>query len=315
MTRMWLWIGFAVCVLGVLALDLGVANRRAHEPSLREAAWWSAAWVALAAAFGVAIAWTLGGAAALQFATGYVVEEALSVDNLFVFLVIFSYFRVPAALQHRVLFWGIFGALVLRGVMIASGTVLIERFAWVTYVFGGFLLITGIRLGIHGDDDDAFDPATNPVLRILRRVMPVTRDFAGPRFFVRQPTPGGTLRLAATPLFVVLVLLETTDLVFAVDSVPAIFGITRDPFLIYTSNVFAILGLRSVYFLLSGVMDRFYLLRYGLAVVLAFVGSEMLLSGVWEIPTAVSLAVIVVVLAAAIGASLAFPRRVPDPSA
>ncbi len=308
MTHAWLWATFAACVLGLLALDLGVAHRRAHRPSLREAALWSAAWVALAAAFGTGVAVMLGAAAALEFATGYVVEEALSVDNLFVFLLIFSFFRVPAELQHRVLFWGVFGALALRGAMIAAGTVLVEHFAWVTYVFGGFLLVTGIRLALRGDDA-SFDPARNPVLGLLRRVMPVTDEFAGPQFFVRQRMPGGAVRRAATPLFVVLVLLETTDLVFAVDSIPAIFGVTRDPFLIYTSNVFAILGLRSVFFLLAGVMDRFHLLRYGLAVVLAFVGAKMLVAGVWEVPTLASLAVIVVVLGAAVGASIAFPRR------
>lgn len=308
MTHVWLWAAFAACVLGLLALDLGVVNRRAHRPSLREAALWSAAWVAIAAAFGAGIAVALGGQAALEFATGYVMEEALSVDNLFVFVLIFSYFRVPDELQHRVLFWGIFGALALRGIMIATGTVLVERFAWITYVFGAFLLITGVRLGVRGDDD-AFDPAGNPVLRLLRRVMPITPEFAGPHFFVRERAPDGRMRRAATPLFVVLVLLETTDLVFAVDSIPAIFGITRDPFLIYTSNVFAILGLRSVFFLLAGVMDRFHYLRYGLAAVLAFVGAKMLTAGVWEIPTVASLAVIVTVLGAAVGASLAFPRR------
>jgi tellurite resistance protein TerC len=308
MTHTWLWGAFIATVLGLLALDLGVVNRRAHRPSLHRAALWSAAWVALAAAFGVGIALTLGNAAALQFATGYVVEEALSVDNLFVFLLIFSYFRVPAELQHRVLFWGIFGALVMRGAMIGMGTVLLHRFAWITLVFGAFLLFTGVRLAFRRDDD-AFDPAGNPVLTLVRRVLPVTRDLHGRHFFVREPAAGGGERWAATPLFVVLVLLETTDLVFAVDSIPAIFGVTRDPFLVYTSNVFAILGLRSVYFLLAGVMDRFHLLRYGLAAVLAFVGAKMLLERVYEVPTLASLAVIVLALAASAAASLAFPKR------
>ncbi len=307
MIHTWLWIAFAVAVLGLLALDLGVVNRRAHTPTLASSVRWSLAWVALAAAFGTGIGITLGTAAALEFATGYVVEEALSVDNLFVFLLIFSFFRVPPDLQHRVLFWGIFGALALRGAMIGAGTLLVERFAWITYVFGAFLLLTGVRLAFHRDDD-SFDPARNPLLKLLRRMMPVTTEFSGSRFFVRDAGSDGRMRLAATPLFVVLVLLETTDLVFAVDSIPAVFGITRDPFLIYTSNVFAILGLRSVYFLLADVMDRFYYLRHALAVVLAFVGATMLLAPVWEVPTLVSLAVIVTVLGAAAGASVAFPH-------
>jgi len=311
MTHAGLWAAFAACVLGLLALDLGVVNRRAHRSSVREAAWWTAAWVAVAAAFGTGIAVMLGGAAALEFATAYVVEGTLSVDNLFVFLLIFAFFRVPAALQHRVLFWGIFGALALRGAVIGAGAVLVEHFAWVTYVFGGFLLVMGIRLaGRRGDE--SFDPARNPVLRLLRRAMPVTDAFAGPRFFVRERGTDGVVRRAATPLFVVLVLLETTDLVFAVDSIPAVFGVTRNPFLIYTSNVFAILGLRSVFFLLAGVMGRFHYLRYGLAVVLAFVGAKMLVAAAWDVPTVVSLAVIVLVLGTAVAASLAFPPRAAD---
>lgn len=308
MRHAWLWAAFGIAVAGLLALDLGVVNRRAHRPTLREAALWSAAWVALAAAFGVGIALTLGSAEAVQFATGYVVEEALSVDNLFVFILIFSYFRVPADLQHRVLFWGIFGALVMRGAMIGMGTVLLNQFAWITYVFGAFLVFTGVRLAFRGDDD-AFDPGSNPVVGLVRRVLPVTRELHGKHFFVREAGAGGRLRWAATPLFVVLVLLETTDLVFAVDSIPAIFGVTRDPFLVYTSNVFAILGLRSVYFLLAGVMDRFHYLRYGLAAVLTFVGAKMLVEHFWRIPTLASLAVIVVALGASVAASLAFPRR------
>ena len=312
MRHTWLWGAFAAAVLGLLALDLGVANRGAHRPSLREAALWSAAWVALAAGFGLGIALTLGRAEALQFATGYVVEEALSVDNLFVFLLIFSYFRVPADLQHRVLFWGIFGALVMRGAMIGMGTLLLREFAWITLVFGAFLLFTGVRLALRGDDD-AFDPGNNLVLRGVRRVLPVTRELHGKHFFVREPGHGGGGRWAATPLFVVLVLLETTDLVFAVDSIPAIFGVTRDPFLIYTSNVFAILGLRSVYFLLAGVMDRFHLLRYGLAAVLAFVGAKMLLERIWEVPTLLSLGVIVLALGASVVASLLYPRPASPP--
>lgn len=304
----WLWIAFAGVVLGLLALDLGVLNRGARTPTLGGAVRWSLAWIALAAAFGTGIRAMLGTAAALEFATAYVVEEALSVDNLFVFLLIFSFFRVPAELQHRVLFWGIFGALALRGAMIGAGTLLVERFAWVTYVFGAFLLLTGIRLALRRESESV-DPARNPILKLLRRAMPVTREFVGSRFFVRERGVDGRVRSAATPLFIVLVLLETTDLVFAVDSIPAVFGITRDPLVIYTSNVFAILGLRSVYFLLAGVMQRFYYLRHALAAILAFVGATMLLAPIWEVPTLASLTVIVTVLATAAGASVVFPHR------
>lgn len=311
MTKTWLWATFAACVAGMLALDLGVANRRAHRTSMREAALWSALWVGLAGAFGGGIAVTLGGAAALQFATGYVVEEALSIDNLFVFLLIFSFFRVPAELQHRVLFWGILGALGLRGAMIGIGSTLVQRFEWILYLFGAFLVVAGVRLGIKGEGE-AMDPSGNPALKLVRRLLPVTDNFAGPHFFVRERRNDGSMRRAATPLFVTLAVIEASDLVFAVDSIPAIFGVTRDPFIVYTSNVFAILGLRSMYFVLAGVMDRFYYLRFGLAAVLTFVGIKMLIAGVWEIPTLASLAVIVGLLAIAVVASMLRPP-VPAP--
>ena len=298
-----MWAVFSAVVLGLLALDLGVFNRRDHVPSTREALLWSAGWVSVAALFGVGVAHFLGRDAALAFATGYLVEEALSVDNLFVFLVLFSYFRVPDAYKHRVLFWGILGALVMRGAMIAAGAALLHRFEWLLYVFGAFLLFTAARMAFGGGEH--VDPSHNPVLRLVRRAFPVTDGYRGHQFFVREPGPGGgPVRLWATPLFVVLALVETTDLVFAVDSIPAVFGVTRDPFLVYTSNVFAILGLRSLFFVLSGVMERFHLLRYGLAGVLAFVGGKMLVGERWHVPTAWSLGVIALMLGAAVVASL-----------
>jgi tellurite resistance protein TerC len=305
-TQPWMWAVFSAVVLALLALDLGVFNRRAHSPSTREALAWSAAWVSLAALFGVGIAYTLGRDAALTFATAYLVEQALSVDNLFVFLVLFAYFKVPDAQRHRVLFWGILGALVMRAAMIFAGAALLERFEWLLYVFGAFLLFTAGRMAFGGGDH--VDPSHNPVLGLVRRMLPVTHGYRGSHFFVREAAaPGGPPRLSATPLFVVLALVETTDLMFAVDSIPAVFGVTRDPFLVYTSNVFAILGLRSLFFVLAGVIERFHLLRFGLAAVLAFVGTKMLVGHWVHVPTVVSLLVIAVLLGASVVASLVVP--------
>ncbi len=310
-TPPWLWAVFSAVVLALLALDLGVFNRRAHRPSTREALTWSAVWIGLAAAFGVGIGFVEGREAGLTFATGYLVEQALSVDNLFVFLVLFAYFKVPEAQQHRVLFWGILGALVMRAAMIFAGAALLERFEWLLYVFGAFLLFTAARMAFGGGDH--VDPAHNPVLRLVRRLLPVTHGYRDSHFFVREPVAaGGPPRLTATPLFVVLVLVETTDVMFAVDSIPAVFGVTRDPFLVYTSNVFAILGLRSLFFVLEGVIGRFHLLRFGLAAVLAFVGLKMLLGHWVEIPTAVSLGTVAALLGASVVASLLIP---PPPGA
>jgi tellurite resistance protein TerC len=306
MTQTWLWVGFSAFILTMLALDLGVVNRKAHRVSPKEAGLWVAAWVSLAVIFGLGVYRFMGRQAGLEFAAGYLVEEALSVDNLFVFILIFSYFRVPASLQHRVLFWGILGALVMRGVMIAAGAILLDRFHWIIYVFGAFLVFTGIRMATHGETD--IEPEANPVLRLVRRLIPVTKRYHGQHFFVREPSgPDGKLRLVATPLFIVLVLFETTDLVFAVDSIPAVFGVTRDPFIVYTSNVFAILGLRSMYFLLAGIIEKFHYLRLGLAVVLVFVGAKMLASTAVHVPIGISLAVIATVLAVSVVASLMFP--------
>ena len=304
----WMWAAFTVFVLGVLALDLGVFHRKAHSVTAKEAGIWTAVWVSMAVVFGVGVGLTMGRQAALEFAAGYLVEEALSVDNLFVFILIFTYFRVPEELRHRVLFWGIIGALVMRGAMIGAGAVLINRFHWIIYLFGAFLVYTGVKMAVQGEGE--IDPEHNPVLRLVRRVTPVTRGYRGQHFFVREAVAGAgsAVRWVATPLFVVLVLVETTDLVFAVDSIPAIFGVTRDPFLVYTSNVFAILGLRSLFFLLSGVIAKFHFLRFGLAAVLAFVGLKMLASSYYPIPIGISLGVIALLLGGSVVASLLFPR-------
>ena len=307
MTQLWLWLGFGAFIALMLAVDLGIVNRKAHVISVREAARWTAVVVSTAAVFNTWIFLARGRQPGLEFLTGYLIELALSVDNIFVFILIFSYFRVPAVYQHRVLFWGIFGALVMRGVMITAGWLLIERFHWIIYVFGAFLVFTGIRMAVH--DDTEIEPEANPVLRLVRRLLPVTRDYEGQRFFVRARLDGGTLRLMATPLAVVLVMVETTDLVFAVDSIPAVFAITTDPFLVFTSNVFAILGLRSMYFLLAGIIEKFHFLKLGLAVVLTFVGVKMLITYFHvEIPVGVSLGAVAMVLAISVVASLAFPK-------
>jgi tellurite resistance protein TerC len=305
MDQVWLWIGFNAFVLAMLAVDLGVFHRRAHEVSLREAAAWSAVWISLALAFAYGIYHFRGMQAGLEFLTGYLIEKALSVDNIFVFVLVFSYFNVPARYQHRVLFWGILGALVMRGTMIAAGAVVIERFHWVIYAFGAFLVITGIRMATH--PMHAITPEANPIIRLVRRLVPVSDRYHGQSFFVRE-TVGGRLRRVATPLFVVLVLVETTDLVFALDSIPAIFAVTSDPFLVYTSNVFAILGLRALYFLLAGVIHRFHYLRVGLSAVLVFVGVKMVLSDVYHVPIGLSLGIIGVMLAVSVAVSLLRPR-------
>ncbi len=298
------WIGFNAFILALLALDLGLFHRRAHAVSIREAALWSTFWVALSLLFNLGIYLLVGREPALEFLTGYLIEKSLAVDNLFVFVLIFSYFRVPAEYQHRVLFWGILGALVMRGAFILAGTYMLQHYGWVVYVFGALLVITGIRLAVR--DEDAIDPAHSRVLRLARRVLPVTVGFRGSRFFVREQG-----RFQVTPLFLVLLLVEVSDLIFAVDSIPAIFAITLDPFIVYTSNVFAILGLRSMYFLLAGVIDRFVYLRFALAFILVFVGVKMLIEEVVHVSTAVSLGVIGAALAVGIVVSLRARPREP----
>ena len=308
MSKTVLFIAFNAGVLAVLAIDLGIFNKKAHAATVREAATWSAVWIALSLGFAELILHLYGKEPALEFVTGYLIEYSLSIDNIFVIVLIFSYFRIPEKYQHRVLFWGIIGALVMRGAMIGAGTLLIQRFHWIIYVFGAFLIFTGIRMATHDEAD--IEPEANPILRLVRRILPITHDYRGQEFFVREPpTRGAPPAIMATPLFVVLILVETTDLIFAVDSIPAIFAVTRDPFIVYTSNVCAILGLRSLYFLLAGVINKFHLLKLGIAAVLTFVGVKMLLSGNYEIPIHVSLVVIVGILAVSVIASIAFPRE------
>lgn len=297
-----LWVGFNVFVLALLALDLGVFHRRAHTVTAKEASLWSGLWVALALTFNAGVYFYSGPQAGLEFLTGYLIEKALSVDNIFVFLLVFSYFRVPGKYQHRVLFWGVLGALLMRGVMIAAGSFLIARFHWILYAFGAFLVITAIRMATQ--DERAIKPEANPVIRLVRRLVPVTNVYHGQHFFIRE-----NFRWTATPLFVVLVFVEVTDLVFAVDSIPAIFAVTQDAFLVYTSNVFAILGLRSLYFLLADVVNRFHFLKLGLSAVLGFVGLKMLLADVFKVPTGLSLAIVALLLGVSIAASWMFPRE------
>jgi tellurite resistance protein TerC len=295
------WILFNLFVLAMLALDLGVLNRAPRSSSFREALLWSAVWIALAAAFAVAVFFWHGRAQSLQFVTGYVIELSLSVDNLFVFLVIFRYFKVPDEYQHKVLFWGILGALLMRGAFIALGVSLIGRFAWITYVFGALLVYSGIKLLRQGKTE--IHPEKNPVLRLFRRIIPVTEEFVGERFFTRRNG------LYATPLLVVLLIVETSDMLFAVDSIPAVLAITVNAFIVYTSSVFAILGLRSMYFALAGTMDLFHYLHYGLSIVLILIGLKMIGSHYLEIPTGWALAIVLIVLGASVVASLINPQK------
>jgi tellurite resistance protein TerC len=310
-------VAFTCLVLLILAFDLGVINRKAHVVKVREAGMFAALTAALAMAFAGAI-WArylpvegVGGQHdALSFVTGYLIELALSVDNIFVFVLIFAYFKVPPKYQHRVLFWGVLGALVMRGVMIAAGALLIDRFHWIIYVFGAFLVYTGIKMATQDEMD--IDPQANPALRLIRRIFPVSADYHGQHFFAHEAV-GDRMRRVATPLFVVLVMVETTDLIFAVDSIPAIFAVTRDPFLVYTSNVFAILCLRSLYFLLAGVIDKFHYLKLGLSVVLVFIGAKMLATMFhYEVPIGISLGVVAGVLVGSVLLSLAFPKEVDE---
>lgn len=297
-----LWGGFILFVLAMLALDLGVFHRTAHKVTMKEAVTWSLVWVGLAALFGLGVYFLYGRQLALEFATGYVIEKALSVDNIFVMLVLFSFFAVPSAYQHRVLFWGVLGALVMRAVFILAGSAFLARFHWAIYVFGGILALTGLKLLRAGDEH--VDPERNFAVRLARRFMPVSHTFDGHRFFTRVDG----VRMA-TPLFLCLVAVEATDLIFAVDSIPAIFAVTKDPFIVFTSNIFAILGLRSLFFLLAGVMDRFVYLKIGLAFVLLFVGGKMLAMEWVKIPVGVSLLVVFGILAVSVVASLVATRR------
>jgi tellurite resistance protein TerC len=294
------WILFNLFVLGMLALDLGFLQRRGHTVNFREALIWSLVWIGLAGAFAVLVYSRYGHATAVEFVTGYVIELSLSVDNLFIFILIFRFFRVAPEHQHKVLFWGIVGALVMRAIFIVVGIGLIRRFQWITYIFGTFLVYSGIRLfRQHGA---GMEPQNNPVLRLFRRWVPTTEDHEGDKFLVRRG------RLYATPLLAVLVLVEATDVVFATDSIPAVLAITLKPFIVYTSNVFAVLGLRSMYFLLAGMMELFHYLHYGLAAILIFVGAKMLLSNYYHIPTLIALGVVGGVLLISVAASLLRPQ-------
>jgi len=295
------WILFNLFVVAMLALDLGLLNRPGHRIHFREALVWSGVWIALAAAFAILLLFWRGHVHALQFVTGYVIELSLSVDNLFVFLVIFRYFKVPEEQQHRVLFWGILGALIMRALFILAGVTLIRRFEWITYLFGAFLVYSGFKLMRQGETQ--IHPEKNPVLRLFRQAFPVTDDYVAGKFFLRNPG------LYATPLFVVLLVIETTDVLFAVDSIPAVLAITRDAFIVYTSNVFAILGLRSMYFALAGMMEVFDYLHYGLSIVLIFIGAKMLAAHYIEIPTVWALAIVLLVLAVSVVASVLRPRK------
>jgi tellurite resistance protein TerC len=296
------WGGFVLFILAMLAIDLGIFHRKSHTISIKEAGIWTVVWITLAALFGFGLWLRNGSDQALAFAAGYVIEYSLSMDNIFVFVLIFTYFAVPATYQHRVLFWGIIGALLMRGAMIAAGAALIKEFHWILYFFGAFLVFTGIRMAFH--DNEEIHPEQNPLIRLFRRIMPVTSDYQGDRFFVREVGI-----LMATPLFLVLLMVESTDLIFAVDSIPAIFAVTQDPFIVFTSNVFAILGLRSLYFILAGAVNQFHYLKFGLAIVLTFVGAKMLASEWYKLPTALSLLIIVLILGAAVVASLIRARR------
>ncbi len=301
----WAWVGFAVFVLFMLSLDLGLFNRKAHTVGYKEAGVWSAVWVTLALAFACGVWWFLGQETALEFVAGYLVELSLSVDNLFVFLLVFSYFKVPPKYQHRVLFWGVLGALVMRIMMILVGAALIDRFHWIIYVFGAFLIYTGFKM--LRQDDTETNPEQNLAVRMVARLIPITRHYEEDKFFTRDETG----RRVGTLLLLVLVIVEVTDLVFAVDSIPAIFGITTDRFIVYTSNVFAILGLRSLYFLLAGVVEKFHYLKIGLALVLSFIGAKMLLTAFHiDIPIGISLGVVALVLATSIILSLFWPKTV-----
>jgi len=295
-TSLWFYIGFTAFVLAMLALDLGVFHRKAHVVTPKEAGMWVGIWMTLALLFASGIYLWSGPDNALLFLTGYLIEQSLSVDNIFVIVMIFSYFRIPKQYEHRVLFWGILGALVMRAIFIGVGSLLIQKISWILYVFGAFLIFTGARMAVKRDEE--FDDQ-NVILRIARRYLRVSNEYDGQRFFTVQNG-----KRLATPLLPALMVVEVTDLIFAVDSIPAIFAVTTDPFLVYTSNIFAILGLRSMYFLLSGIVHRFVYLRHGLSVILVFVGLKMVAADFVHVPTLVSLGVIVLALAVSIAASL-----------
>ena len=308
MIEWWAWVGFLTVILFLLALDLFVFHREAHEVSFREATKFSIFWIALGVAFGVLVWFWLGPQAGGEYFAGYLIEKSLSVDNIFVFALIFTYFAVPKAYQHRVLFWGILGALVMRAIFIVGGAALLDRFHWTIYLFGGFLIFTGLRMALSKNEE--LKPDHNPVLRVFKRLVPMTPDYRGQKLFVRADT-----KLLATPLMAVLVLIEATDVLFAVDSIPAIFAVTREPFIVFTSNAFAILGLRALYFMLAGMLDRFIYLKIGLATVLMFVGVKMLIAEWYKVPIWLSLLVITLAIGTSVVASLVKTKGIEAPVA
>jgi len=311
MNNAWGWIGFNAVVLAILFFDLVVLHRKTDSTAVKQAAIWSVTWIVLSLSFAAGVYRVMGRESGLEFLTGYLIEYALSVDNIFVFVLIFAYFKVPRQYQHRVLFWGIIGALLLRGGMILAGSALVARFEWILYVFGAFLIFTGVKMARQKDASD-YNPEGDPVLRLARKLIPVTRNYEGEKFFVRRADAAGVIRRAATPLFIVLILVDTTDVIFATDSIPAIFSVTRDPFIIYTSNICAVLGLRALYSLLASVVDKFRYLKLGLSLVLVFIGAKMLVDHFYAMPIIGSLGVVGAILTTSVLASLRWPRPEPD---
>jgi len=300
--NIYLWIGFLGFVVVMLALDLGVFHRKTHEVKIKEALIWSAVWISLALVFNYGIFIFMGREKAIEFLTGYLIEKSLSIDNLFVFIMVFTYFNVDTKYQHKILFWGILGALIMRAIFIFAGVALISMFHWIIYVFGGFLIFTGVKMLFH--KDEKMDPDKNPLVRLFKRFFPVTNTMHGSRFFVK--IDGKTV---ATPIFIVLLVIEFTDLIFAVDSIPAILAISSDTFIIFTSNVFAILGLRALYFALAGITKYFYYLKYGLSAILVFVGIKMVVAEFYKIPVVYSLLTILGILVISILFSMVFPKK------
>ncbi|NOU47212.1 MAG: TerC family protein [Bacteroidales bacterium] len=296
------WVGFLLFVCLMLALDLGVFNRKSHAVSIKEALIWSAIWISMALIFNFGVYHYMGEVKGLEFLTGYLIEKALSVDNLFVFIMLFSMFDVDPKYQHKVLFWGILGALIMRAIFIFAGVALINRFHWIIYIFGVFLVFTGIKMLFHKDEE--IHPEKNPLVRLFKKFLPVTPEMHGNRFFVKI-----NHKSFATPLFVVLIVIEFTDVIFATDSIPAILAISHDPFIIFSSNVFAILGLRALYFALAGITKYFHFLKYGLSAILVFVGAKMIIAGIFEFPIVLSLLIIMGILVVSVIASLLFPAK------
>ncbi len=309
LTETIMWILFNIFVLAMLALDLGVFHRKAHEIKFKEAITWSVVWILLALAFNVLVYFWHGTQSALEFLTGYLIEKSLSVDNIFVFLMIFTYFGVKPMYQHKVLFWGILGAIIMRAIFIFAGITLIKIFHPIIYIFGAFLIFTGIKMGLQKDRE--IHPEKNPVLKLFRKFFKITPDYIDGKFFVKQGK-----RLIATPMFVVLLVVESTDVMFAIDSIPAIIAITRDPFIVYTSNIFAILGLRALYFAIAGFVTLFRYFKYGLSIVLVFIGVKMLISDFYKIPTVIALLIVFSIITISILASVLIPEpkpKVADP--